>query len=56
MQIPTYISIMIISRLISRVVGAVIVFACLVLVSNPEILSGNPVPADTFDAVERRMW
>ena len=47
---------MIVNRLVSRVLGLLFVAVGLVLVSNPELVSNAPVPEDTFEAVERRIW
>lgn len=42
--------------IISRILGAVLVLAGIVLASNPELVSNKPVPDDTFKAIERRIW
>jgi len=47
---------MIVNVLISRILGALMVVAGLVLVINPELLTGGTVPTDTFEAIERRVW
>ena len=42
--------------MLSRMVGVVFVIAVLALVVNPELVSDKPVPTDTFEAIERRIW
>ena len=42
--------------LILKVFGAVLIFLGIVLAVNPELVSNKPVPSDTFEAVERRIW
>jgi len=44
------------TSLINRIIGGVLFIAGVVLVSNPELVSNKPVPTDTFEAVERRIW
>lgn len=44
------------STLILSLVGAAFVILGIVLASNPELVSNKPVPGDTFEAVERRIW
>ena len=44
------------SALIFRFVGAALIILGIVLASNPELVSNKPVPGDTFEAVERRVW
>ncbi|MGI9319070.1 MAG: DUF4345 family protein [bacterium] len=39
-----------------RIFGAVLVLVGVVLVSNPELVSNKPIPENTFEAVERRIW
>lgn len=44
------------NNLIHRVFGCALIIAGVVLVSNPELVINKPIPADTFEAVERRIW
>lgn len=44
------------SIIILRVIGVVLMLLGLLLVTNPELVSSKPVPEDTFQAVERRIW
>ena len=44
------------STLIFRLVGAALIILGIVLASNPEYVSNKPVPVDTVDAIERRIW
>lgn len=44
------------SSLVFRLVGAVLILVGLTLVSNPELVSNKPIPTDTFEAIERRIW
>lgn len=44
------------SILILRLIGGVIILAGIAIVSNPELISSKPVPVDTFEAIERRIW
>jgi len=44
------------SSLILRLIGGAIIIAGIALVSNPELVSNKPVPDDTFEAIERRIW
>ena len=44
------------STLVFRLVGAALILVGIVLASNPELVSNKPVPDDTFEAVERRIW
>ena len=44
------------NRLILRIIGSIVIVVGVVLVSNPELVSNKPVPDNTFDAVERRIW
>lgn len=41
---------------ILRIVGSVLIVIGVTLVSNPELVSNKPIPTDTFEAVERRIW
>ncbi|GAA0411142.1 hypothetical protein GCM10009133_19490 [Cocleimonas flava] len=41
---------------IFRFIGVALIIVGLVLVSNPELVSNKPIPSDTFEAVERRIW
>ena len=44
------------SSLLLRLVGVALIVAGVTLVSNPELVSNKPVPSDTFEAIERRIW
>lgn len=44
------------SSLVLRIAGGIIIAIGVALVSNPELVSNKPVPTDTFQAVERRIW
>ena len=44
------------SSFILRLIGGAIIIAGVALVSNPELVSNKPVPEDTFEAIERRIW
>lgn len=47
---------MIESTLILRCFGILIILIGIVLVVNPELISNKPIPDDTFQAIERRIW
>ncbi|PSW16059.1 hypothetical protein C9J01_03355 [Photobacterium rosenbergii] len=47
---------MIENTLILRCAGILLIIIGLVLVANPELLSNKPIPDDTFQAIERRIW
>ena len=47
---------MIVNRLISRMIGGILILAGLILIANPELVSSKPVPTDIFEAIERRIW
>jgi len=47
---------MIKSSITQRIIGLALIVIGVTLVSNPELLSNKPVPADTFEAIERRIW
>lgn len=47
---------MIESTLILRCFGILIILIGMVLVVNPELISNKPIPDDTFQAIERRIW
>ena len=36
--------------------GVVLIIVGIALVSNPELIRNKPVPSDTFEAIERRIW
>lgn len=42
--------------LVLRCIGVVCLLLGLVLAANPELVSSQPIPSDTFRAVERRIW
>lgn len=42
--------------LILRVIGVVVVIVGVTLAWNPELVSRQPIPEDTFEATERRIW
>lgn len=44
------------STLFFRLIGAILIVAGIALVWNPELVSNKPIPNDTFDAIERRIW
>lgn len=44
------------STLLYKLLGALLIFIGIVLVSYPELVSNKPVPEDIFRAVERRVW
>ncbi len=44
------------SSFVLRLVGCLLILVGLVLVSNPELVRSKPVPTDTFEAIERRIW
>ncbi len=44
------------SSLILRMVGLLTIAIGVTLVWNPELISNKPVPTDTFEAIERRIW
>ena len=41
---------------IFKVIGVVVLIVGVVLVWNPELISRKPVPENTFEATERRIW
>lgn len=41
---------------ILRCVGVALMIVGVVIVSNPELITNKPIPSDTFQAVERRIW
>ena len=47
---------MIKSSITQRIIGLALIVIGVTLVSNPELVSNQPVPADTFEAIERRIW
>jgi len=47
---------MIENSLALRIIGCVLIVIGVTLVSNPELVSGKPIPVDTFEAIERRIW
>jgi hypothetical protein len=47
---------MISSVLITRAAGLIILIIGLIIVVNPELVTNKPVPEDTFEAIERRIW
>lgn len=40
----------------TRVVGLLVLIAGIIIVANPELITKKPVPEDTFEAIERRIW
>ena len=42
--------------LLRRLIGASLIIGGVVLIVSPEIVSSKPVPGDTFEAIERRIW
>ncbi|MEZ9237717.1 DUF4345 family protein [Shewanella sp. 10N.286.52.A9] len=43
-------------RILIRGLGFILLLIGLVLSANPELVSNKPIPNDTFNAVERRIW
>ena len=41
---------------ILRLIGVAFIIVGIVLVLNPELISNKPIPDDTFEAIERRIW
>ena len=41
---------------VSRVLGLLTLIAGIIIVANPELITKKPIPADTFEAIERRIW
>ena len=44
------------SSLIFRLIGVVLLIVGVTLAWNPELVSNKPIPTDTFEATERRIW
>ncbi len=44
------------SSIIFRLIGVVLIAIGVTLVWNPELVSNKPIPSDTFQATERRIW
>ena len=44
------------TSLILRLLGSALIIVGVVLVWNPELVSNKPIPTDTFQATERRIW
>ena len=44
------------SSVLLRLVGIGLIVIGVILVWNPELVSDKPVPTDTFQAIERRIW
>lgn len=42
--------------MVVRIVGIILMIAGVVLVINPELVIQKPIPSDTFEAIERRIW
>ncbi|WOJ97239.1 hypothetical protein R0137_01370 [Congregibacter brevis] len=42
--------------LLLKIIGGILIAGGVALVSNPELVSDKPIPEDTFDAIERRIW
>lgn len=42
--------------IINRIIGFALIIIGVTLVSNPELVSNKPIPGDTFEAIERRIW
>ena len=47
---------LVMGSVVLRVIGCALIIAGLTLVSNPELVSNKPIPSDTFQAIERRIW
>ena len=43
-------------NLIFRVIGVGLIIVGITLALNPELISRQPIPEDTFEATERRIW
>ncbi len=44
------------NTLILRIIGVVLIVVGITLALNPELVSKKPIPSDTFEATERRIW
>ena len=44
------------SSLVFRILGVAIILLGIALVSSPELIVKKPIPSDTFEAIERRIW
>lgn len=44
------------TNLVLKILGVTLAIIGVALVSNPELVSSRPVPDDTFEAIERRVW
>ncbi len=44
------------TSLLLRLIGTVLIIIGVTLVWNPELVSNKPIPDDTFEATERRIW
>ena len=44
------------STIFLRLIGVLLIIIGVTLVWNPELISNKPVPSDTFEATERRIW
>lgn len=42
--------------IVLRLIAGGLILLGITLVSNPELVSNKPVPEDTFEATERRIW
>jgi len=43
-------------KLVHKIVACVFILIGVALVSNPELVCSKPIPVDTFQAVEKRIW
>ena len=48
--------VMIKNNIALTIVGVALIIFGVTLVSNPELVSNKPIPDDTFEAIERRIW
>src|SRR6056300_1214719 len=44
------------STSILRLLGVILIIVGVTLVTNPELIRNKPIPTDTFEAIERRIW
>ncbi|WP_026970875.1 DUF4345 family protein [Aliagarivorans marinus] len=42
--------------MLAKIIGVLLIVAGVVLAWNPELVSNKPIPSDTFQATERRIW
>jgi len=44
------------SSVVFKLIGVVLIIVGVILVWNPELVSNKPIPDNTFEATERRIW